>query len=598
MGLSRNLIVLGTVLAVAAAAATAVYRNAADDLKQSRAAGYRALLDAQVGQLQQWIDERRADVEQLAADPRIVRLGLGLAREGDRACRREPDHLAVAREVLAFRFGARAPTVLHVLDESGRILLSTSPGYCGTRLPEEMHVRLRLAQQRGSAFVKPLDGSDAKPLVWFEAPLRNARGGAEAFVGYGVDATAAFRFLAEQGLFGTTGETYVIDTDRRALSPLRNGRPAGGVLAANPLLDRLAAARAGEGVEAGGVLMEPYVGYGGTPVVGAWRWLPRRGIGLVLEVSAAEALAPLRLLSRAAWGLAAAAAVALLVGLLLRSRPGAERIGPYRVIAPLGEGAMSNVYLAEHLLMRRRVALKVLRPHKATDERIARFRREAQLAGMLHHPNSVRLYDHGNMAGGGFYLAMEYVDGATFAELVERQGPLPPGRVIRLLRQVCEALAEAHGLGLLHRDIKPQNLMVGRDAGGAEVAKVLDFGLVKQVDADHSRDLTAGLRILGTPAYLAPERITTPGSADPRSDLYAVGAVAFFLLTGRKPFEAENDLQLTHRLLHEAAPRTGELAPGPVPAALDDLVARCLAKAPADRPASAKELAAALAALS
>jgi serine/threonine-protein kinase len=594
---SRRLLVLAGLLAVAAVAAGALHWLALDDLRESRAASYRALLDAQVGQLQQWIDERRADVEQLAADPAVRRLGETLDQAGPGACADEQDHLATARSALAFRFGPRAPAVLHVLDPAGRILLSTLAGYCGTRLPEEMRARLELAQQRGSAFIKPM-GGDGRPLVWFEAPLKDAGGQALAFIGYAVDATEAFRFLAEEGRFGATGETYVIDAEHRVLSPLRQPAPAGGRLAANPLLDRLAAARAASPDGAAGVLMAAYANYAGIPVVGAWRWLPRRGIGLVLEASASESVGPLRHLGTAAWALALASALALVAGIALRGRGGVERIGPYRVIESLGQGAMSNVYLAEHVPMKRCVALKVLRPHMATDERIARFKREAQLAGQLRHPNSVRIHDYGAMADGGFYLAMEYVEGTTFAELVEREGPLPPARTARLLRQVCDALAEAHALGMLHRDIKPQNLMVRRNADGSETAKVLDFGLVKQVDADHSRDLTAGLRILGTPAYLAPERIAAPGSADPRSDLYAVGAVAFFLLTGRKPFEAENDLQLTHRILHEAAPRVSAIAPDNATPALDDLVARCLAKAPADRPASAAELAAELAAQS
>lgn len=523
----------------------------------------------------------------------MIRLAATLVREGANSCAGEDRHLAAAGDVLAYRFGRRAPTVLHVLDASGQILMSTLPGYCGTRLPEAARTRLALARERGSAFVKPVEG-DAHPLVWFEAPILTAAGSPAAFVGIGVDASAAFRFLAENGRFGETGEVYAVGTEQRALSELRH-QPAMTRLAMTPLLARLSAARAAPAADQVGEVMEPYAGHSGEEVVGVWRWLPRRGLGLVLEVKAAEAYGPLRVLRLAGWVLGACTAIALGIALAVRRAAGGagKRIGPYRIGALLGEGAFSNVYLAEHLPMKRQVALKVLKPYAATDEWSARFRREAQLAGGLTHPNFVRLYDYDSIPGGGFYCAMEYLKGRNFFELVAQEGPQPPARVARLLAEICDALDEAHGQGILHRDIKPQNLMLCESPDGGDVVKVLDFGLVKQIEGDDSRDLTVGLRILGTPAYLAPERIADPAGIDPRSDIYAVGAVGFFLLTGRRPFESENDLQLTHRILHELAPRVGSLNPG-VPPALDDLIAGCLAKAPDKRPASARELAQAL----
>lgn len=589
----RNLLILAAACGIAALAAAAIHAGAESSLKASRSESYRALLDAQAARLQQWIDERRADVEQLASDPDVIRLAAALVREGSGSCRKEVRHLAVAGDVLAYRFGRRAPTVLHVLDASGRILMSTLPGYCGTRLPEAARERLALARERGSAFVKPLDG-DAQPRVWFEAPILTAAGNPVAFVGIGLDASTAFRFLAENGRFGETGEVYAVDAEQRALSDLRR-QPAMTRLAMTPLLARLSAARAVPAAAQVGEVMEPYAGHSGEAVVGVWRWLPRRGIGLVLEVESAEAYGPLRVLRLAGWVLGGAAALALGIGLAVRRASGGDgkRIGPYRIGALLGEGAFSNVYLAEHLPMKRQVALKVLKPYAATDEWSARFKREAQLAGGLTHPNFVRIYDYDSIPGGGFYCAMEYLGGRNFSELVAQEGLQPPARVVRLLAEICDALAEAHSKGLLHRDIKPQNLMLCESIAGTDAVKVLDFGLVKQIEGDDSRDLTVGLRILGTPAYLAPERIAEPGGLDPRSDIYAVGAVGFFLLTGRRPFESENDLQLTHRILHEPAPRAISLNPA-VPPALDDLIARCLAKMPDERPASACELGAAL----
>lgn len=601
---ARRLLLLGAALTGVAAMTAALYGAAASGMRDSRQASYRALLDAQVARLQQWIDERRADAEQLAADPHVSQLAGRLSGSGAVSCVRQAADLKTIQEVLSFRFGRHAPTYVHLLADDGRVILSSIPGRCGDHLPDEMRARLILARQRGSAFIRPLDGTGGTgvPLVWYEAPVKNAAGATVAYVGYGVAAKDAFGFLTDTGRFGDSGEVYAIDPEGRAISPRRWPAAGGGAAAPSELVGQLLASRtasAGANVEATGVVMEPYAGYAGRELVGAWRWLPRRGIGLVLEQDAAEAFGPMRYLRWMTWQLVIMAVLVVGAGLVmlrLEGRAG-RRIGPYRVLAPLGEGAVSNVYLAEHVLMRRQVALKVLKPRAASDEWQARFRREARLAGQLHHPNFVRLFDYDRMDGGGFYYAMEYLKGCNFAELVEREGPQPAARVVHLLRQVCAALEEAHGLGILHRDIKPQNLMVCEVAGQADVVKVLDFGLVKQVRGDRSRDLTVGLRILGTPAYLAPERITEPASTDPRSDLYAVGAVGYFLLTGRKPFESESDLQLTHRILHEEVPRASAFSPAAVPPALDDLFARCLAKNPAERPASARALGRELAAL-
>lgn len=593
---SRRVLFLGAALGILAALMVMLYAGAMTSLRESRQTSYRALLDAQVARLQQWIDERRADVEQLASDPYILQLSRHLAAAGENACLSQDAHLANLKEVVGFRFGRHAPSYVHLLDNEGRVLLSTIARRCGTRLPEEVRARLMQARQRGSAFIRPLESTEGggTPLVWYEAPVRDASGNPLAYVGYGVAAQEAFGFLADQGRFGASGETYVIDQQGNPISALRWTSMPDRALADSPWFGQIAAARkdAAAPDALAGAVMEPYIGYADRTVVGVWRWLPRRGIGVVLEVDSAEAFGPVRYLRWIAWQAGVLAMLVLAVGLYLRRAEGkaGERIGAYRILGPLGEGAVSNVYLAEHILMRRRVALKVLKPRASSDEWLARFRREARLAGRLHHPNFVRLFDYGQSAGGGFYYAMEYLEGCNLAELVERDGVQPVERVIRLLKQACAALEEAHGLGILHRDIKPQNLMVCTVAGRPEVLKVLDFGLVKQVDGDdESRDLTVGLRILGTPAYLAPERITDPASTDPRADLYALGAVGFYLLTGRKPFESESDLQLTHRILHEVVPKASTFNPG-VPPALDELLARCMAKDPAERPASARAL--------
>ena len=324
------------------------------------------------------------------------------------------------------------------------------------------------------------------------------------------------------------------------------------------------------------------------------------------RAEAAEAYAPLRYL-RIAFGvvfgaLVLAVVAALASGLsILRLRGqlggGSRRAGAYALERVIGSGGMANVYLARHDLLKRPCAVKLLKPARSSDEMIARFEREVQLASQLAHPNTVEIFDYGRTAQGLFYYAMEFLDGITAAELVAREGHVAVPRAIHILRQVCAGLAAAHARGLVHRDIKPENIMVCRRAGEFDVAKILDFGLVKNVAEQHSRDLTRTLRILGTPLYMAPERLRNPADVDARADLYAVGAVAFNLLTGKRMFEAPDDLSLTSKVLNEEPPRAAEAAPQPIPMELDLLVQACLEKKREDRPQRAADLVEALEAL-
>jgi serine/threonine-protein kinase len=252
----------------------------------------------------------------------------------------------------------------------------------------------------------------------------------------------------------------------------------------------------------------------------------------------------------------------------------------------IGEGGMASVYLGRHALLKRPIAIKILKRALATDEIVARFEREVQLASQLTHPNTIHIYDYGRTRGGDFYYVMEYLDGITLAAMVARDGAQSAARAIYLLRQVCAALKEAHARGILHRDIKPENIMACVQGGEYDVVKVLDFGLVKSLADDMSRDITQSVRVLGTPAYMAPERFANAGAADERSDIYAVGAVAYLLLSGKRIFQEASGEDLQLRILH-AAP---EPLSQSVPAALADLVMRCMAKKPQDRPDNVAEV--------
>lgn len=261
----------------------------------------------------------------------------------------------------------------------------------------------------------------------------------------------------------------------------------------------------------------------------------------------------------------------------------ARQVGVYTLREKLGGGGMGEVYRAEHALLRRPCAVKLIRPERAGDRAaLARFEREVQATAALTNPNTVHVYDYGHADDGTFYYAMEYLPGLTLEQLVERFGPVPPGRVIHLLRQVCAALREAHAAGLVHRDIKPGNVIVSERGGVADVAKVLDFGLVRSPSRDAPAGVTQEGTVAGTPAHMAPEQAAGDGAVDARTDVYSLGSVAYHLLTGRPPFVGKSAIEVIAAHLHAKPTPPRELRPD-VPANLEAVVLRCLEKDPGRR---------------
>ena len=264
------------------------------------------------------------------------------------------------------------------------------------------------------------------------------------------------------------------------------------------------------------------------------------------------------------------------------------KLGQYTLEEKIGEGGMGIVYRARHALLRRPAAIKLLSKENASETDKARFEREVQLTSHLAHPNTISVFDYGRTADGVFYYVMEYLDGVDLNRLVEAEGPLEPPRAIHILAQICGSLGEAHALDLVHRDIKPANIVLTERIDEPDVVKVLDFGLAKALAQKDAETQTSA--VLGTPLYLAPEAISAPETIDGRADLYALGAVAYFLLTGHNVFEARTVVELLGRhLLDEVLPPSHHL-PRPLPTDLEAIVLRCLAKDRSLRPASAAAL--------
>ena len=472
-------------------------------------------------------------------------------------------------------------------------------------------------------------------LMQVAAPIRETNGAVLGALGLILDPEEEFTRILSVARPGDSGETYAFDrhgvlisrsrfeSDLKRLALMdpegrggsaltlelrepgpefRPGVRPGGSMTNWPLTRLVSSAIEGSP----GITLESSRDYRGIPVVGTWRWLPHLGFGVVTQLDESEAFQPARQLQQVFYALLlllTLAAVALMwisnAGIRWRQRLGeaelrARRLGQYTLLEKIGEGGMGVVYKARHALMRRDTAVKLLLPEHADDATVARFEKEVRLTCKLKHPCTIQVFDYGRTFDGIFYYAMEFLEGLTLQRLVDSYGPLPPSRVIHVLIQVCDSLAEAHALGLVHRDIKPANIFLCCHGGMTDLVKVLDFGLVgSAVAASDDEEGDAG-RHAGTPQYMAPEAFRHDSQPDLRMDLYAVGATAYFLLTGNELFQADSvEAFRAHHESSEAAFPARAIR-GPTLEALEELVLQCLEKSPENRPGSARLLAQAL----
>jgi len=274
----------------------------------------------------------------------------------------------------------------------------------------------------------------------------------------------------------------------------------------------------------------------------------------------------------------------------------ARQMGQYRLKSKIGSGGMGEVWAAEHQMLARPVAVKLIRPEmlESTGETsslaLRRFEREAQATARLRSPQTVEVHDFGAMDDGSFYYVMELLEGISLADLVDKFGPLRPDRAVYLLRQVCESLAEAHDMGLIHRDIKPTNIFTCRFGLSYDFIKVLDFGLVKQAGSVADTRLTGVGLVVGTPAFIAPELATNAAGADARSDIYSLGCVAYWLVTGKLVFESETPMGMILEHVQKVPIPPSKRSEVSLPSQLQEVILSCLEKEPGRRPKSALSL--------
>jgi serine/threonine protein kinase len=627
-------------------------------MKASLQSELQTLLDIERSMLETWLKIQEANAESLANDQHVREVAAEIVAASqpaipaaDSAAAAPASPPSASLNVLYARLAQELSAgmtshnfIRYILaDKQQRIVSATSPELIGQTIPEFESFLNRALE--GDVVVSPPFPSyvlmkDEKgrlrtgvPSMFVVAPVRDANFQVIAALGLRIRPEREFTQLLQLGRVGQSGETYAVDKtglmvsssrfdedlillgllpdleDAQSILTISVRDPGGNVAEGHrpavrraelPLTKAAAAATAG----ASGMDLEGYRDYRGVPVVGAWHWLPRYQMGLITEIDHAEAYRPLTILQWtffSIFGLLALSSIAIFVFTLVVARLqreaqkaaiDAKHLGQYRLEERLGSGAMGVVYKGHHAMMRRPTAIKMLNVDKVNEVSIERFEREVQITCKLNNPHTVAIYDYGRTPEGVFYYAMEYLDGIDLQALVDQYGPQPEGRVIRILKAICGSLFEAHSLGLVHRDIKPANVMLNRRGGEPDVVKVLDFGLVRALDEAKRAGQSGGLT--GTPLYMSPEAIQTPDLVDARSDLYAVGAIGYFLITAKPVFEARSLVELCQHHVESLPDSPSQRLGKSISAELESALLACLEKSRARRPQTARDLAALL----
>jgi len=618
-------------------------------IKQQKAIELETLLNANVTALDVWFGSQKGFARVVGQDPVVRGLVAGLVAVADNRERlvSAPEQ-ALLRNYLAPMARAQGYIDFVITGTSGVVLAAGLDAAIGNPSLTR-HYQFLLPALGGDVMVSrpfraeiPLPDetgqmSWGRPTMFAAAPVFDVDDTIIAAVGLRIRPEVDFTRILHVARPGETGETYAFDVsglmvsqsrfdnDLRSIGLLPSDQsvraiftveirdPGGDMVrgfrpsiprSKQPLTKMAERAVSGEdGVDVAG-----YRDYRGVNVIGAWRWLDEYGFGVATEVDVDEAYVALyriRWLFRSLFGLLVVAAVGTLLTTVSLARLGrradaamarAKRLGQYTLEEKIGSGGMGDVYRASHALLRRPTAIKLLLPGRGGSAELERFEREVQTTSQLTHPNTVAIYDYGRTPDGLFYYAMEYLPGKQLGELVAEHGPLPAGRMVQFLLQITSSLAEAHQAGLVHRDVKPANVIICERGGIADFVKVLDFGIVKSVEDEVETGVTRTGRFAGTPDYASPEQIRGKG-VDGRSDIYSLGALAYFALTGGPPFTGGNQLEVCSAHLSKAPESFASRGVDTVPAELEAVVMRCLAKDADDRFASMLELRRALRAL-
>jgi hypothetical protein len=620
-----------------------VYSAVESAMRQQRVEELTTILDADVAALRVWMADQENNAEMIAEDERLrplveELLPLSDGKPGVERRLLQAKSSEAIRARLAPKLARHQYAGFFVVSPEGKVLASDQDTAVGRGLGAYRQEFFTKVLAGGPSVSRPYrspllladENGDLKahlPTMFTAAAIRDEAGKPIAALGLRIRPDDQFTRILQTARAGQTGETYAFDRnglmltqsrfdedlkeiglladlpDSRSVLTIELRDPQANMIAgerpkgrrATQPLTRLAALAVGGET---GHDVDGYRDYRGVPSVGAWTWLPEYDFGVATEMEKAESFRPVYILRTVFWvvmALLLLSAVGIFFAMLYMARQqaalqkavlAAGKLGQYTLEEKLGAGSMGTVYRARHAMLRRPTAIKLLNVEAISEATIARFEREVQLTSGLTHPNTVAIYDFGRTPEGIFYYAMEYLEGTNLDNLVSRVGPLPEARVVYILRQICGSLAEAHAGGLVHRDIKPANIFLTCRGGMHDFVKVLDFGLVKTLGSEDAH-LTNANAVTGTPLYLSPEAVNQPDHVDPRSDVYAIGAVGYFLLTGSPVFLGDTVMEICMKHVQETPQLPSERRGQAMSPELEELILRCLAKSQSDRPTDA-----------
>ena len=608
-------------------------------IKNDLAGELQVILKADVAALQIWLEAQKKVVDAVISEPQVkagIQDLVAMAEEHGKnwATLRAGKPLKNLRALLGPVCRAHGYIDFLVIEPDHTILGSLHDEFIGQQLVpgtsnfifQALSGRTVVSKPFRAAFKPPYENGHLHPdypAMFVAAPMRDKHREIIAVLGLRIQPERDFTRILRVARAGESGETYAFDAQGLMISDSRFDEhlrqfgllrsegvdhsilnveirdPGGNMLEGfralprnqQPLTRMAKSAISGKS----GVDVDGYRDYRGVPVVGAWTWLDEYDFGVATEEDVTEAFRPLRLLPYAfgvLFGLLLLTVLGITVStrIIYLQRHKMQRLGQYTLERKIGRGGLGAVYKASHTMLRRPTALKLLRPEHSSEADIARFEREVQFTSQLTHPNTIRIYDYGRTPEGLFYYAMEYLPGINLWTLVEKYGPQPEARVIHILLQVCASLEEAHCVGLIHRDIKPENVILCERGGNYDIVKVLDFGLVKYVPVGGKLEGAKREEAVGTPQYLAPEAILSPEKVDERTDIYAIGAVAYYLLTGSDVFQGKTPIEVCRKQIDEAPEAPSKRLGHPISQDLEQLILACLQKEPADRPQGASVL--------